>query len=161
MNMKIKTLCMLLAMVCCVQMQAKKVAFPGGKRYMYRVYLRDKVGCKFSLSHPDKFLSAKALARRARQHLAVDSTDLPLSARYVGALRKDGIQVVGGSRWNNTVLVASPTTDIEARLRAYTFVTGVRQVFASPDSISPVTPYAMVRDTTAASPGNVYGMARA
>ena len=160
MNMKIKTICMLLAMACCMQVQAKKVAFPGGKRYMYRVYLRDKAGCKYSLKHPEKFLSAKALARRARQHLTVDSTDLPLSARYVAALRKNGMQVVGGSRWNNTVLVASATTDVEVRLRALPFVTGVLKVFASPDSINTVTPYTMVKDTTPATPGNVYGMAR-
>ena len=81
-----------------MQIQAQKVAFAGGKSYMYRVYLKDKKGGSYSLRHPEKFLSAKALARRERQGLAVDSTDLPVSSKYIGTLRHDGYQVVGGSR---------------------------------------------------------------
>ena len=74
-----------------MQIQAQKVAFAGGKSYMYRVYLKDKKGGSYSLRHPEKFLSAKALARRERQGLAVDSTDLPVSSKYIGTLRHDQV----------------------------------------------------------------------
>ena len=141
-----------------MQIQAQKVAFAGGKSYMYRVYLKDKKGGSYSLRHPEKFLSAKALARRERQGLAVDSTDLPVSSKYIGTLRHDGYQVVGGSRWNNTVLIASPKGDIAPRLEGLNFVTRVVRVFESPDSVSPVKPYGLVKDTTKAS-ASVYGKA--
>lgn len=141
-----------------MQIQAQKVAFAGGKSYMYRVYLKDKKGGSYSLRHPEKFLSAKALARRERQGLAVDSTDLPVSSKYIGTLRHDGYQVVGGSRWNNTVLIASPKGDIAPRLEGLNFVTRVVRVFESPDSVSPVKPYGVVKDTTKASE-SVYGKA--
>mgnify|MGYP002563883660 CR=1 FL=1 len=141
-----------------MQIQAQKVAFAGGKSYMYRVYLKDKKGGSYSLRHPEKFLSAKALARRERQGLAVDSTDLPVSSKYIGTLRHDGYQVVGGSRWNNTVLIASPKGDIAPQLEGLNFVTRVVRVFESPDSVSPVKPYGVVKDTTKASE-SVYGKA--
>ena len=38
----------------------------------YHIDLRDKAATNFSLKHPEKFLSAKALQRRERQRLKVD-----------------------------------------------------------------------------------------
>ena len=50
----------------------------------------------------------KSLERRRRQGLQLDSTDLPLSPRYLEALRERGLRVVSKSKWNNTVVVALP-----------------------------------------------------
>ncbi len=149
----------LLALLCCMQATAQKEAFAGGKRYTYRVYLKDKVGCGYTLRHPEKFLSAKALARRQKQGLEVDSTDLPLSEKYISQLRKNGYQVIGGSRWNNTVLISSTKDKLENQLGQFAFVTRAMQVFSSPDSISPVKPYKIETDTTPAQKNNVYGTA--
>ena len=52
----------------------------------YRVELTDKAPTEYSLARPQDFLSPKALARRQRQHLAVDSTDLPVPAVYLTRL---------------------------------------------------------------------------
>lgn len=43
----------------------------------YRISLKDKAATTYSLDHPEKFLSEKAIARRQRQQLPVDSADLP------------------------------------------------------------------------------------
>ena len=43
----------------------------------YRISLKDKAATTYSLDHPEKFLSEKAIARRQRQQLPVDSTGLP------------------------------------------------------------------------------------
>ena len=43
--------------------------------YKYRVQLTDKSKSVHSLEHPETFLSERALARRASQGVAVDSTD--------------------------------------------------------------------------------------
>ncbi len=142
-----------------MQTMAQKVAFAGGKRYMYRVYIKDKNGCGYSLRHPEKFLSAKALERRQRQGLTVDSTDLPLSAKYINELRHKGYNVVGGSRWNNTILVSSTQKDTHKQLKELGFVKNSLCVFESPDSITPVKPYKIENDTTPASKTNAYGLA--
>ena len=112
-------------------------AYPGGRCHLFRLQLKDKAGTPFTLSNPEDYLSAKSLERRARQHLAVDSTDLPLSPRYLNAIREGGWRIVAQSKWNNTVLVATPMKDDDHRLRALPFVDRVTHVFSSPDSIIP------------------------
>ena len=49
------------------------------KTYKYRVNLKDKQGSAYSIDKPEEFLSERALARRNRQQLSVDETDLPVS----------------------------------------------------------------------------------
>ena len=52
----------------------------------FRICLKDKAVTEYSLQRPEEFLSAKALERRHRQGLEVDSTDLPdgVVQRFVG-----------------------------------------------------------------------------
>lgn len=112
-------------------------AYPGGRCHLFRLQLKDKAGTPFNLKRPEAYLSAKALERRARQHLKVDSTDLPLSPVYLEKIRETGLRIVSQSKWNNTVLVATAMKDDEHRLRALPFVERVTHVFSSPDSIIP------------------------
>jgi subtilisin family serine protease len=72
----------------------------------YRVYLTDKGATKFSLKHPEEYLSQKSIARRAKQHLAIDSTDLPVCDKYINAIRKTGVKIVAKGKWNNFVTVS-------------------------------------------------------
>lgn len=136
-----------------------RMAFPGGKAFIFRVQLCDKRGSAYTLDHPERFLSAKALNRRARQRLRVDSTDLPLSATYLGKLRSCGFQVVGGSKWNNTVLVRSGDSAVAARLASLEFVRGVKKVYTTPDSVNRPQPLELQPDTTRNSnpKGGAYG----
>lgn len=143
----------------CTSVQAQKIAFPGGKTYLFRVQLKDKKGTKYSLKHPEKFLSERSLKRRERQSLKVDSTDLPLSQKYLDELGAAGFEVVGGSKWNNTALVKLTDSLNVGRLATFPFVTGVRCVFQSPDSISRQRVFTLESDTTAADPKRPYGKA--
>ena len=112
-----------------------KTRWRGQKQYVYRFYLRDKVGCGHTLSAPQKFLSKKALERRKQQHLKVDSTDLPLSRTYLKMLHTKGTRIIGQSRWNNTVIVAARDSSLLNRLAQQPCVKEARLVFQSPDSI--------------------------
>jgi subtilisin family serine protease len=112
-----------------------KVKYPGGRCYMFRLYLTDKRGTPFSLSRPEEFLSAKALSRRERQRLAVDSTDLPVSPRYVEAVEEQGMEVVSRSKWNNTLLVRTHNQKAQRTLESLPFVSRAMRVFTSPDSL--------------------------
>ena len=114
-----------------------RVAYPGGRCHLFRLQLKDKAGTPFNLKHPEDYLSQKSLERRARQHLSVDSTDLPLSPVYLKQISEGGWCIVSRSKWNNTVLVATPMKDDLHRLRALPFVERVTHVFSSPDSINP------------------------
>lgn len=115
---------------------APKKKYPGKKTYMFRVQLRDKSGTPYSLARPSAYLSQKAIDRRARQHIAIDSTDLPVSTQYEKMLERQGTNVVSKSKWNNTVVVMTSDTLAANKLKQLPFVVGVRKVWTSPDSIT-------------------------
>ncbi len=71
----------------------------------YWIQFSDKNGTAFSLDNPEDYLSEKALARRARQQIALDSTDLPPSQTYKDIIAENDMRVVSQSRWMNGILV--------------------------------------------------------
>lgn len=100
----------------------------------YRISLRDKAQTEYSLDRPEEFLSAKALARRARQHLTVDSTDLPVCRTYVEAIRRHGVQVVVTGKWENFVTVSCNDSTVMGEIAALPFVRAVERVWRAPAS---------------------------
>ena len=118
--------------------QPSKIEFPGGKTYLYRLSLTDKRGTPYSLDKPQEYLSQKAIERRKRQGLQVDSTDLPLPPTYlqrIGAMK--GVEVVCKSKWNKTVVVRVSDPSLITPLLSLSFVSDARLVFTAPDSIKP------------------------
>lgn len=115
-----------------------KVPFPGGKTYLYRLTLADKHKTPYSVKKPLEFLSEKAVQRRMRQGLPIDSTDLPLSPAYLKQIAKvPGVEIVCVSKWNNTVLVKVHDNADAHALEEMRFVNKMECVFTSPDSIKP------------------------
>lgn len=121
----------------CFGETTRKVKYPGGKTYMYRVVLKDKQGTPYSLSRPRDFLSAKAIVRRKRQHLGLDSTDLPINPAYVNDIRSTGVEVVSHSKWNNSVLIRGHELGLLKSVALLKCVKEIRKVWTSPDSIDP------------------------
>lgn len=105
------------------------------KTYKYRVVLTDKTGTEYSIDRPQDFLSERALARRQRQQLPIDSTDLPVSRYYLEGLKNTGVSIVSVSKWNNTALVVVSDTMQMVPVKALPFVRSVRKVWTQPDSI--------------------------
>lgn len=119
--------------------KGRRIKYPGGKTYMYRVSLKDKNGTPFSISRPDEFLSEKSITRRRRQHIAIDSTDLPVNPAYIKAISSEDVAVVSHSKWNNTLLVRSKNAELVRRLSSLPFVKSIKKVWTSPDSINSVS----------------------
>ncbi len=105
--------------------------------YKYRVQLRDKKGTPYSVKRPEQFLSRKSIARRQRQRLKIDKTDLPVTPSYVEAIAGTGASVLLASKWNNTVLVQVEDTTLMERVAQLPCVGGVRKVAAY---LSPTPP---------------------
>lgn len=116
---------------------AQRQKYKHGTSYIYRVYLSDKKGSPYSLAHPSRFLSRRSLDRRKRQHLALDSTDLPVSPRYIRQIEKnEEVSVIGQSRWKNTLLIRVKDTTLLQTLDQLPFVQKRKLVWLSPDSIT-------------------------
>ena len=126
----------------------------------YRVALTDKRYSPYSLQHPELYLSARALLRRQQQHLSIDSTDLPLSPHYMALLKQHDIDVIGGSRWNNTLLVRLRADQSPKLLKAFPFVRYAMKVKTSTDSIAspPIFPCTNNLGIVPANHTNTYGV---
>jgi subtilisin family serine protease len=98
----------------------------------YRISLTDKAETTYSLQRPEAFLSGKAIARRARQRLAVDSTDLPVCDTYVKAICDKGVKVIAKGKWENFVTVSCNDTTKMNRIAALPFVRSVEKVWTAP-----------------------------
>ncbi len=72
----------------------------------YRICFTDKNATTYSIKHPETFLSKKSIARRLKQNLAIDSTDLPVCKKYVEALRSKGVHVLVTGKWDNFATVS-------------------------------------------------------
>ncbi|MEO7445497.1 MAG: S8 family serine peptidase, partial [Ferruginibacter sp.] len=101
----------------------------------YIVRLKNKSFNNFSITTPSQFLSQRAIQRRTRYNIAVDSTDLPVTQRYLDSIRLAGnVIILNTSKWLNQVLIQ--TTDAAAlnKINSFTFVAGTIAIapFATP-----------------------------
>ena len=104
------------------------------KTYRYRVSLKDKEGTAYSVDNPQAFLSERAIERRNRQQLPVDSTDLPLSSVYMEELKGMGAKLVTSSKWNNTVVLEVTDTLLMDEVLKKSFIGHVKKVWMQPDN---------------------------
>ncbi|HMN07041.1 MAG TPA: S8 family peptidase [Flavobacteriales bacterium] len=93
----------------------------------YWVQFKDKANTPYSLAAPHEFLSERAIERRARQHIPIDSLDLPVDPAYIAQLRAAGtMEVLHVSKWFNAVTIRSTDTVALDSLGLLPFVNVVR-----------------------------------
>ena len=73
--------------------------------YMFRLYLKDKDMTEYNINKPEEFLSVRAIERRNKQQIGIDSTDLPVSSVYIKQLEELGYDIAVKSKWMNTISV--------------------------------------------------------
>lgn len=91
------------------------------------VELQDKHTTAYSIFHPQAFLSPRALARRARLHIPIDSMDLPVNEKYLSAIAAKGVRIRHTSKWLNAVTVVT-TDSLAKQLEKLDFVKKVERV---------------------------------
>ena len=128
----ILTGCTLFVLAGNLQDGTRRTRYKDGPAYIYRISLTDKDGTPYSLDHPTRFLSHRAVERRKRQGLSVDSTDLPVSPHYIQMVSKEGISIVGKSRWQNTLLVRMKDSTLISSIRQLPCVKDCKLVWLSP-----------------------------
>ncbi|WP_026945819.1 S8 family serine peptidase [Algoriphagus marincola] len=76
----------------------------------YAVFYKYKPQDGLNLDQPQDFLTDRALLRRAKEDVAVDSTDLPVTQRYVDEVYQLSHYILYQSKWLNASLIV---TDME------------------------------------------------
>jgi len=99
-----------------------KATPPPAPQYAFRISFTDKKGTA-NISNPLTFLSSRAIARRNKASISIDSSDLPVSPAYIDSvLTLPGSELHVTSRWlNDCVLLVTDSTQIAA-LRLKPFV---------------------------------------
>jgi len=97
----------------------------------YVVKLKNKGGNPFSLSTPTAFLSQRAVDRRTRYGIAIDSTDLPVTPSYITQIKNvSNVTVLNISKWHNSVSIQTSDPNALTTINGFSFVQAVSPIAA-------------------------------
>ncbi|MFW5773298.1 MAG: S8 family serine peptidase [Tangfeifania sp.] len=105
---------------------------PSSGQSFFWVGFTDKKGTPYSLSFPEDFLSERAIQRREKQNIAIDSLDLPPNPDYIQQVLNLGADCIHSSRWLNGVTVFAQHDSFQVNVLKLPFVEEV--VFTKPGS---------------------------
>lgn len=79
----------------------------------YVVRFKNKGGSPHTIANPSTYLSQRAIDRRIKYSIAIDSTDLPITPSYISQIRAiPNVTLLNVSKWLNAVTIQ--TTDANA-----------------------------------------------
>ena len=106
----------------------------------YIIRLKDKGTNPFSISNPSAYLTARSISRRTRYGIAIDSTDLPVTPRYIDSIRLAGaVTILNTSKWLNQVAIQTTDAAALAKIATFPFVLSTGPIAArNSQSITPV-----------------------
>lgn len=93
--------------------------------YHFFVQFHDKGLNYVDIAKPELFMSERALERRERLQIPIDSFDLPVTASYVVNITKPSIKVRYVSKWLNGAVITTESMDTAWRLKIKFFVDDV------------------------------------
>ena len=78
----------------------------------YWVEFSNKVNTPYQLDNPEEFLSDRAIERRNRQGIEIDSLDLPIDPIFITSLEELGVTVWCTSKWLNGAVIVTNDIDL-------------------------------------------------
>lgn len=104
----------------------------------YIIQLIDKQDNPYSIAKPWEFLSPRAVERRNKYNISIDSTDLPVTPRYLDSIRLAGaVEILNTSKWLNQVAIRTMDAAAVSKINSFPFVV----------SNQPVAPFAEKKKT--------------
>jgi serine protease AprX len=119
----------------------------------------------FTLANPSAYLSAKSIERRTKYNLAIDSTDLPVTKRYLDSLASiPNVTILNVSKWLNQVSIHTTDAGAITKINSFSFVQTVSEIalnknndpstevtkkFEEPKNSSPLTSILRSNNTSA------------
>lgn len=102
------------------------------------IRLKDKGATTFTLANPSAYLSSRAISRRTKYSIAVDSTDLPVPSSYITQIENiPGVSVLNSSRWLNAITIDTTDPGALAAVNALPFVQSSSGIAARIPTVSP------------------------
>lgn len=91
----------------------------------YVLRLTDKNGTPHTITNPSTFLSPRSIQRRVNQSINIATTDLPVNPSYINQIAATGANVIGHSKWLNTVTIQTSNPSVLSAVQALSFVQSV------------------------------------
>lgn len=105
----------------------------GAQFTRYIVRLKDKGNASFTLANPGAYLSQRAIDRRTKYNIPLDSTDLPVTPTYITQIRNvANVTVLNVSKWLNAISIQTNDAAAINTINAMPFVQSVGGLAARP-----------------------------
>ncbi|MCY1720940.1 S8 family serine peptidase [Prolixibacteraceae bacterium Z1-6] len=88
----------------------------------YWIAFTDKNNTNYSLDNAGEYLSERAIERRERQNIAIDSLDLPVNSWYVDSVLSLDVEFVHASKWLNGITVKTDVDSLDKIIPDWYFV---------------------------------------
>jgi len=89
----------------------------------YIIRLKDKGTNPYSIGNPSQYLTARSIQRRTKYGIAIDSTDLPITPRYIDSIRLAGaVTILNVSKWLNQVAIQTSDAAALTKINGFPFV---------------------------------------
>lgn len=88
----------------------------------YWIAFSNKANSSYSLSNPEDYLSPRALERRQRQNIEIDSLDLPVSSTYIDSVLTLDVEFVHASKWLNGISVSTNIDNLGDQIKDWDFI---------------------------------------
>ena len=88
----------------------------------YIIQFTNKNNSPYSLQQPSAYLSSRAVTRRTKFNIAIDSTDLPVNPAYINQVKNyPSVTYLSQSKWLNQILIqcTDPTSLNQIRMLPY------------------------------------------
>jgi subtilisin family serine protease len=116
------------------------------------ITFKNKNNSSFNLNNPEEFLSEKAIQRRIKQNIIIDTTDIPINQSYVDFIESSGGVVLNKSKWLNAITIYLEDTSVLQTIRQFSFVKNIEPVFGTKiQQVENTTAIVRVENTTMAN----------
>ena len=97
------------------------------------VQFKNKGSNTYSLSNPAQFLSQRAIERRRRYNIPIDSADLPVTKQFKDSIRLAGsVKVLSESKWLNQVVIETTDQNAINTIMSFPFVKSAKGISYRP-----------------------------
>lgn len=101
--------------------------FPAKGQYTkYLIQFNNKGNNPYQISNPSAYLSARALERRQRYSIPIDSSDLPVTPSYIDSIVLSGnVRLLNASKWLNQIAIETSDDNALIKIHSFPFVARV------------------------------------
>ena len=92
----------------------------------YIIKFKNKNFTSYTVNNPSAFLSQRAINRRTKYSIAIDSTDLPVTQKYIDSVRSAGtVTILNTSKWLNAISIQTNDASALMKINNFPFVQSV------------------------------------